>query len=72
MPAKIRLPGPTVFNPLSSLSSSPGFKAEAAVQNMLVGICPKCKKPMGAGKVANGDTVHWCPTCCVASPTMDA
>lgn len=59
---------PKIFNPLQALSSTNEFKAEAAVQNMLVGFCPKCGKNMEISKISNGDEVFWCEECRVASP----
>ena len=75
MPKKIVLGAKTnkVFNPLTELASSGGlFKSESAVQNMLVGVCPKCGKSMGTSTISSGDAVYWCGTCCVASPLLDS
>ncbi len=64
--------GPSIpFNPLAALAATAAFKSESAVQNMVAGICPKCHQTMTGAQVANGDRVHWCPKCCVASPLPD-
>lgn len=73
MPTKIVLEARSnVFNPLKALSATTPFKAEAAVQNMIAGVCPKCGRSMTGARIANGDDVFWCGTCCVASPRPDA
>ena len=59
-----------IFNPLSAVATN--FVAQAAVQNMVVGTCPKCKSGMSHASISNGDRVFWCATCCVASPLPDA
>jgi len=57
-----------VFNPLEELAKTGAFKSESAVHNAMVGVCPKCSAPMTQAKIANGDDVFWCATCCVTSP----
>ena len=60
-----------VFNPLAELERTGAFRAEAAVHNTMVGVCPKCSSIMTQAKIANGDNVFWCATCCVTSPMPD-
>lgn len=60
-----------VFNPLKEMERGGAFVAESAVHNTMIGVCPKCSSPMTQAKIANGDDVFWCTTCCVTSPKPD-
>lgn len=47
------------------------MEATAAIYNEKVGECPKCKKAMTTGIIANGDTVFFCPHDRVSTPLQD-
>lgn len=65
-----------IFNPLTALANEQGFpdamKVEAAMSNLEIGICPKCKQSMSNALLANGDSVLYCDKCRVAAPLPDA
>jgi len=60
------------FNPLESLSSTPGFMSKSAFSNLEVGICPKCKSNMrDDARLGDGTYVYFCDKCRVSSPLPD-
>lgn len=65
----------TIFNPLAptgvSQSSAENHAATAAVENVQVGVCPKCKENMTRATIANNDTVFYCEACRVSTPLPD-
>jgi len=73
---------PKIFNPLDALASKRAAEqdqtvqasdqiATAAIYNETVGECPKCKKKMVTGVIANSDSVFFCQVCRVAAPFAD-
>ena len=63
---------PTITAGSGSAVSSDSPIATAAFYNNDVGICPKCKSPMGTATIANDDTVFFCTKDRVALPTPNA
>jgi hypothetical protein len=65
----------TIFNPLAqtntSQSSAEPHEATAAVQNVQVGVCPKCNDNMSRAVIANNDSVFYCEACRVSTPMPD-
>lgn len=59
-----------IFNPFTALASSPEDRdaSLSALINSDIGVCPKCKNPMGRATIANNDTVFYCPKDRVALP----
>lgn len=61
-----------VFNPLVAIASGDHAGRETSLSSLMnsdIGVCPKCKKPMGKATIANDDTVFYCPADRVALPT---
>ncbi len=66
---------PAIFNPLNHLAATASadtpanrFASLSTIINTDVGICPKCKLPMGQAVLANNDTVFYCDADRVSSP----
>lgn len=60
-----------VFNPLAALANASGSELDtslSAMSNSDVGVCPKCKSPMGSALIANKDSVYYCLKDRVALP----
>jgi hypothetical protein len=62
----------TIFNALATSATEPGDEQRmtslSTITNSDVGVCPKCKKPMGQAIIANSDTVFYCEADRVATP----
>lgn len=61
-------PKQQVFNALAASADAKGYTSLSTITNSDVGICPKCKKPMGQAIIANSDTVFYCEADRVATP----
>lgn len=69
-----------IFNPLQAIAqaataadeSEPAeMKSTSSVQNIKVGICPKCDEDMTRAVIANDETVFYCEGCRVSTPLPD-
>lgn len=48
------------------------YTSLSTITNNDVGICPKCKKPMGQAIIANNDVVFYCEADRVSTPMPNA
>lgn len=61
-----------IFNPLTALASAdPEMVAQASVQNIDIGVCPKCNEQMIRAVIANNEEVFYCEADRVSTPLPD-